>query len=49
MNHAYASLLIHVIFATKGRRPAITPELAPRLHEYLGRQLFGRSIALAGS
>lgn len=32
----YTSLLYHIIVATKGRVPAIAPELKPRLYEYIG-------------
>jgi REP element-mobilizing transposase RayT len=31
-----ASLHVHLVFSTKHREPLITPDLAPRLHGYLG-------------
>ena len=36
MPHAYTSLHYHLIFATKHREPAITPDIRPRLWDYLG-------------
>lgn len=34
--HSYVSCLMHCVFATKGRRRLITPELQARLWPYLG-------------
>ena len=36
MPHTFTSLLVHVIFATKNRIPALSPELAGRLFPYMG-------------
>ena len=36
MPHSFASLLVHVIFSTKNRIPALSPELASRLFSYMG-------------
>ncbi len=52
MGHTYANILVHVIFSTKERRPAITPDIQPRLREYLAgvaRQEFGRAICIGGT
>jgi putative transposase len=34
--HSYVSCLFHCVWATKGRRPRITPDLQARLWPYLG-------------
>jgi REP element-mobilizing transposase RayT len=52
MGHTYSNLLIHVVFGTKNRTASITPELRPRLHEYLGgvaRNEFGRALEIGGT
>jgi REP element-mobilizing transposase RayT len=36
MPHSFASLLVHIIFSTKNRRPDLSPELAGRLFPYMG-------------
>ncbi len=36
MPQSFTNLLVHLVFATKGRQPFITPELQPRLYDYLG-------------
>lgn len=36
MAQTLTSLLIHVVFSTKGRRNLITPQIEPELHAYLG-------------
>lgn len=36
MAHTYTSLLVHLIFSTKDRRPFIDAELGPRLFAYMG-------------
>ena len=33
--HTYASIYLHVVFATWSRRPSLTPSLRPRVHSYL--------------
>ncbi|MBX3418662.1 MAG: IS200/IS605 family transposase [Pirellulaceae bacterium] len=34
--HSFVSCHLHVVFATKGRQPLITPEIAARLWPYIG-------------
>ncbi len=36
MSHSFISQLLHCVFSTKERRPMITPELPPRLFQYIG-------------
>lgn len=36
MAHTYTSLLIHVVFSTKERRPMIPLEIQPRMWAYIG-------------
>ena len=36
MPGTYSQLLLHIVFATKGRSPWITSEVADRLYPYLG-------------
>jgi REP element-mobilizing transposase RayT len=36
MPQSYTSLHYHFVFSTKGRLPLITPDIRPRLWEYLG-------------
>jgi len=51
MPSSYTSLLYHLIFGTKGRRPLITRELQQRLYEYIGGIVSreeGRLIAVGG-
>lgn len=36
MPGTFTKLLFHVVFATKGRARMITPDIEPRLYEYLG-------------
>jgi putative transposase len=36
VSHTYASLLYHVVFSTKERRPLIREDLQPRLWSYMG-------------
>lgn len=38
---SYTNFLFHIVFGTKGRLPLITPEIKPRLHEYLGGTVRG--------
>jgi len=48
MPQSYASLHYHLVFSTKHREPMITPDLQPRLYEYLGGILRGhQSVLLA--
>jgi REP element-mobilizing transposase RayT len=37
----YTNILLHLAFSTKHREPLITPDLAPRLHGYLGGAVRG--------
>ena len=41
MASTYVSLRVHLVFATKGRRPVIADAWRNRLHEYLGGVLRG--------
>jgi putative transposase len=41
MPSTHTSLIYHLIFATKDRRPVIDPESRPRLHQYLGGAVRG--------
>jgi REP element-mobilizing transposase RayT len=36
MPGTYSQILLHVVFATRGRRPLITPDLSGRLYAYIG-------------
>ncbi len=36
MSHSFINQLLHCVFSTKERRPMITPELQPRLFQYIG-------------
>jgi len=35
MPHSYTNLLYHIVFSTKDRHPRLTPELRPRLYEFM--------------
>jgi putative transposase len=51
MGHTYSNLLIHVIFATKERRPLIHADFSQRLYEYMcgvARDEFGKAIKVGG-
>jgi putative transposase len=48
---AYANLLYHIVFGTKGRAPLINRDIRPRFHQYLGgtiRGLGGIALAIGG-
>ncbi|MGD8452089.1 MAG: IS200/IS605 family transposase [Phycisphaerae bacterium] len=52
MAHSHTSLLYHIVFATKERRPWIEPAMADRLHAYLGggvRAEGGTAIIINGT
>jgi putative transposase len=52
MAGSYSALFYHLVFSTKDRHPFLTPDLAPRLHEYLGgivHELGGISIIVGGT
>jgi REP element-mobilizing transposase RayT len=46
MPQSFACLHYHLIFSTKDRRPLITPDLQPRLYEYIGGILRDTESAL---
>ena len=51
MPGTYSKLLYHIVFSTKGRARLITPDIMPRLHEYLGgivRSEMGVAYAIGG-
>jgi putative transposase len=51
MPHSYASLLVHVVFSTKDRKPHLDATLEERLYPYLGgiiRELEGTLITVNG-
>jgi putative transposase len=37
----YTNILLHVVFSTKERVPVLTPDIRPRVHEYLGGAIRG--------
>jgi REP element-mobilizing transposase RayT len=43
---SFTCLHFHLIFSTKGRAPFITPDLQPRLYDYLGGILRGQNGCL---
>ena len=52
MAHSYTSLLVHVVFATKDRRPSLDAALEDRLFPYLGgivRDLQGTLLSVNGA
>ncbi|MEO8218243.1 MAG: IS200/IS605 family transposase [Acidobacteriota bacterium] len=52
MPHSYSNLLLHVVFATKDRRPFINPALESRLFPYMAgivRQLGGKPFLINGA
>ena len=46
MPQSFVSLHLHVVFSTKHRTPTITPDLQPRLYEYIGGILRGEKCSL---
>jgi REP-associated tyrosine transposase len=51
MPQSFASLHCHIVFSTKHRQPHVTPDLQPRLFEYIGgilRNHSGTLIAAGG-
>jgi REP element-mobilizing transposase RayT len=49
---AYTSLMYHIVFSTKDRRPLITPEALPRIREYIGgiiRKVHGQMVSANGT
>ena len=49
MPTSYACLYYHIVFSTRDRLPLITPEIRPRLHEYLGGIVRTRQGALVAA
>ncbi len=52
MPQSYTCLHYHLVFSTKGRLPTITPEIRPRLWEYLGgivRGVGGTALQIGGT
>jgi len=52
MGHTHSSILVHVVFTTKGRRNLIAKALRQRLHRYMGgvaRAEFGRALKIGGT
>jgi REP element-mobilizing transposase RayT len=52
MGHTYTNLLIHAVFGTKDRRPAIHDSFRPRLYQYLSglaRHEFGQALTIGGT
>ena len=51
MPQSYVNLQYHLVFATKNRHPWLTPDLRPRLFDYLGgaiRAEGGKTLAIGG-
>ncbi|HEY3376090.1 MAG TPA: IS200/IS605 family transposase [Armatimonadota bacterium] len=52
MSGSFAALYYHLVFSTKDRLPFLAPDIAPRVHEYLGgmlRELGGVSLVVGGA
>jgi len=52
MGHTYANVLLHVVFSTKDRVPAIHDAFRVRLYEYMAgvaRNEFGRALSIGGT
>ncbi len=49
MPQSFSAVYLHIIFSTKERQPLITPDLAPRLYEYLGGVVRGNGCCLTTS
>ena len=52
MGHTYSDVLVHVIFSTKGRRPAILEAFRSRLWEYMAgiaQREFGLALRIGGT
>ena len=46
MPQSFAAVYLHLVFSTKNRLPLLTPDLAPRVYEYLGGVSRGSSCQL---
>jgi REP element-mobilizing transposase RayT len=52
MPHTASNLLVHFVFSTKQRIPAITPDIERDLHAYLGgivREIGGKALIVGGT
>lgn len=49
MSHTHASLLVHVVFSTKGREAVIAPEIRERLFAYVGGVARNEGAALVSA
>jgi putative transposase len=52
MSHTFANVVVHVIFGTKGRRPAIDDSFRLQLFEYMGgivRNEIGQALIIGGT
>jgi REP element-mobilizing transposase RayT len=51
MAHTFTSIHLHIIFSTKNRLPLLTPQIKPRLFDYMGgiiRNKSGVSLLING-
>jgi REP element-mobilizing transposase RayT len=51
MDHSFTALHFHIIFSTKHRLPLLTPDIKPRLFDYLGgmiRTMDGAPLLING-
>ncbi len=46
MPQSLASVYLHIVFSTKNRVPSITPEITPRLYQYLAATALGNETKL---
>ena len=46
MPQSFASVYLHVVFSTKNRAPFITPEITPRLYDYLAATALGNETMI---
>ena len=46
MPQSLASVYLHIVFSTKNRAPLITPELCPRLYQYLAATALGNGTMI---
>jgi putative transposase len=47
MSQSFAAIQLHIVFSTKNRLPAITPDLAPKLYGYIHSIVAKSGILLA--
>lgn len=51
MGQTYTTILLHIIFSTKNRRPTVTPDIRERLHAYMSAVInndFGYTLRING-